>query len=554
MHPFDEQIPESGDVETLRGQLRELEDIVHAIREGIVDAFVVGENQQERIYTLTGIDHPYRILVESMHDGAAALNHDGRIIYANPSLGRILETSIEAIVGSTFDRFVAPADLDRYRTMLAHGAGDSAEVKLLTGDGQELPVNLSSQSADLGNVKGLSLVVTDLSHQKKHDQIVASERLARAILAQAAEAIVVCDESGVVTHASKPAETLCGRALVGERFQDVFPLSDDDGVVEIDAILGRPDGIAGHEVRFTCADDRVASLLLSSSPLVDDAGSVLGTVLILTDFTERKQAEQTLRNLNEVLEERIAQRTETLEQRNRELQSFAFVASHDLQEPLRKIQSFASLFRSDHEDRLDEQGQFYLDRIENAAARMSQLLADVLAFSRISTRQQPFEIVSLDEVLQDALMDLEVVIAETKATVDVDAPVSLSCDRSQIRQLMNHLVQNAIKFRRAGLNPHVRISAQMETDVVASRHPADGAPRRICRIVVEDNGIGFQPRFVERIFEPLQRLHARDAYPGTGIGLAICRRIVERHDGRITATSVPGQGSRFEVVLPLSSE
>ena len=547
MLPEESDAAEHLDVQLLQGHLSELEDIVRAIRGGIVDAFVVGEENRERVFTLTGTDHPYRMLVEAMQEGALALDNEGFIIYANPSIARMLGAPAADLHGHRFEEFVVPADRERVHALLTQELGDRAEVALVRTDGGSFPAHVSGRPADLGNVHGTSVVVTDLSHQKKQAEVLASERLARAILDQAAEAILVCDGDGRVTHASRQSELLCGRYPVSQPLCDLFPLQGEDGEVLTESdLLGV--SVVGREVTYRVADGRTVNLLLSCSPLVNDSGDILGTVLILTDFTERKQAELTLRNLNDVLEARIAERTATLEQRNRELQSFAFVASHDLQEPLRKIQSFASLFINEHEDTLTDDGRFYLDRIQNAAARMSQLLADVLAFSRVSTQQQPFERVRLQDVADEVLANLDLSIEEAGASVDVDAPVVVNADRSQLRLLFNHLIQNAIKFRRDGVPPHVRIRAKL--DHTASVHAPDTRVH-VCRLTVEDNGIGFQERFAERIFEPLQRLHGRGNYPGTGIGLSICRRIAERHNGTITATSTPGEGSRFEVIMPV---
>ena len=254
-----------------------------------------------------------------------------------------------------------------------------------------------------------------------------------------------------------------------------------------------------------------------------------------------RRSERELRLLNNQLEHRVARRTVELEARNRELQQFAYVASHDMQEPLRKIQTFASLAKEDFGDQIGDDGNHYLDRMQNAAERMSQLLADLLSFSRVATRQHPFVRTTAAAVMQEVLDDLDLTISQAGATVDVDADVPFHADVSQLRQLLNHLVMNAIKFRREDVSPHVRVYSEGRGD-------------EFVRLVVEDNGIGFDEEHAERIFEPFERLHGRGTYEGTGMGLAICRRIVERHGGTIEARSTPGSGSTFVITLPVKSE
>lgn len=279
-----------------------------------------------------------------------------------------------------------------------------------------------------------------------------------------------------------------------------------------------------------------------------ETGEPLRMIGVHYDINNRKHMEEALRSqekvlreINRTLEQRVEQRTKALEKRNYELQQFAYVASHDMQEPLRKIQTFADLTRSDFAEQLGDEGLFYLDRMQNAAARMTQILQDLLAFSRVATHQQPFTWTSVGAVMDIVLADLDLVIEKTGATIEVDADVTLKADVNQLRQLLNHLVMNAIKFRRDNVPLIVRVTADRS-----------GGEKPLSRLIVEDNGIGFDEKYADRIFQPFERLHPKADYPGTGMGLAICRRIVERHGGTIRAESRPGKGSRFIVELPVS--
>jgi signal transduction histidine kinase len=222
---------------------------------------------------------------------------------------------------------------------------------------------------------------------------------------------------------------------------------------------------------------------------------------------------------------------------NAELEQFASIASHDLQEPLRKVQTFAAQVRATESDRLSEQGQDFLRRMSEAAGRMRALIDDLLTFSRVSTQAKPFAAVDLDAVVSPVLADLEVAIEESGARIDVGPLPTVEADATQMRQLLLNLIGNALKFRREGVAP----------EVVVRAHVADG----VAELTIADNGLGFDPQFATRIFRAFERLHGASAYPGTGIGLALCRKIVERHHGTLTADGVEGEGATFTIRLPL---
>jgi signal transduction histidine kinase len=239
----------------------------------------------------------------------------------------------------------------------------------------------------------------------------------------------------------------------------------------------------------------------------------------------------------------MAQRLEesyaALESRNRELQDFAFVASHDLQEPLRKIQAFGERLKTRYETSLGEEGRDYLNRMSNAAKRMQDLIQALLSYSRVTTKTEPFAKVDLNQVIKEVGTDLETRIEQTGGQVRVESTLpTVEADPNQMRQLFQNLIGNGLKFHREE-KPLIKI------------HGQSASFGGTYRIFVEDNGIGFDEKYLDRIFTPFQRLHGRDTYEGTGIGLAICRKIVERHGGSITATSMPGKGSTFIVNLPV---
>ncbi len=232
-----------------------------------------------------------------------------------------------------------------------------------------------------------------------------------------------------------------------------------------------------------------------------------------------------------------------LEQSNRELQEFASVASHDLQEPLRKIQAFGDRLEARCAAALDEQGRDYLARMQSAARRMRTLIDDLLTFSRVQTTGQAFLPVDLNAIAHEVKSDLEARIQQTGGEVRIGVLPTVHADPTQMRQLLQNLIGNGLKFHRPDAVPLVQVHAQL------GRPP--GGDAEVCQLTVEDNGIGFDDKYLGRLFQVFQRLHGRAEYEGTGMGLAICRRIVERHGGGITGHGIPGKGATFLVTLPV---
>ncbi|HEV3468033.1 MAG TPA: ATP-binding protein [Pyrinomonadaceae bacterium] len=263
--------------------------------------------------------------------------------------------------------------------------------------------------------------------------------------------------------------------------------------------------------------------------------SVAGQVAVAF---ERRRAEVALRRSEAELKVFAAK----LESSNRELQDFASVASHDLQEPLRKIQAFGDRLKTKYGDALGDGGRDYLERMQNAASRMQTLINDLLTFSRVTTKAQPFVAVDLREVAGGVVSDLEARVERSGGRVEMGEMLTLEADPLQMRQLLQNLIGNALKFHRPGEPPLVRVWCERAASVAGD----------LCRIHVADNGIGFDEKYLDRIFTVFQRLHGRQAYEGTGVGLAVCRRIAERHGGSITAASQPGRGSTFLVTLPVT--
>ncbi len=289
---------------------------------------------------------------------------------------------------------------------------------------------------------------------------------------------------------------------------------------------------------FTCqiatdSGDEIGALSRDVQEMARNLQNVTASRDELDREIERRK--RTEKQLKETLSE--------LEQSNQELEHFAYVASHDLQEPVRKIMAFGERIEEKCLDKFEGREREYLERITDAAARMKQLINDLLTLSRITTRGKEFEETDLESVAREVVSDLEMQIEDVDGTVEIGGLPEIEADATQMRQLLQNLISNALKFHREGVPPVVEIDATEEMQ----------DERTFCRLTVSDNGIGFDEQYLDRIFTIFQRLYPRGEYKGTGIGLALCQKIVNRHNGEITAESTPGKGTTFIVTLPVEN-
>jgi PAS domain S-box-containing protein len=387
--------------------------------------------------------------------------------------------------------------------------------------------------------------VLELHVQARTQQLQKLQRAYELILNSAGEGICGLDGEGKVTFANPAAAKMLATKvseLVGKTAQAVFP-----NLVPGGNVAGAGEGNQPSVVTVTRTDQTRFTAEYVRTPIRENE-RIIGEVLMFKDITERKRSEESL-----------AQKAAELARSNAELEQFAFVASHDLQEPLRKIQAFGDRLKAKCDAVNLQDGRDYLDRMQNAAARMQTLIYDLLTFSRVISRNEPFVPVDLKRVTQEVISDLEVRIEKSGAKIELGDLPTIEADAPQMRQLLLNLIGNALKFHAPGKSPVVQVSARMISAAAGAKGSAGGevtghaAGTTCCELTVKDNGIGFDEKYLDRIFAVFQRLHGRQEYEGTGIGLAVCRRIVDRHGGRITAHSKPGEGATFIVTLPASA-
>jgi light-regulated signal transduction histidine kinase (bacteriophytochrome) len=261
------------------------------------------------------------------------------------------------------------------------------------------------------------------------------------------------------------------------------------------------------------------------------------------EIRERKMSEEKVKELNRQLLENI----DHLETANKDLDRFAFMSSHDLQEPLRKIRTFCDLLYSKYEHLFDENAARYLNRIQKAAERMQALIKDILEFSKVSSDKNVFVNTDLNTIVEEVLADMDSTVQEKKAKVDVKRLPSLEVNPGLMAPLFSNLIGNAIKYRKKNIDPVISIYADQEFTPLDS----GSSQGKFCRIFIEDNGIGFDQKYSEQIFDMFVRLHGNSEYEGTGIGLALCKQIVEHHNGYISALSKENDGTTFIISLPM---
>ncbi len=308
-----------------------------------------------------------------------------------------------------------------------------------------------------------------------------------------------------------------------------------------------------NEVRYFHKDGSVVWVCCRGKVIEwDEDGKPLRMVGSHVNITSQKEVEQSILESEErfrlaaegrkKIDEELQNHALELERYNEELEQFAYIASHDLQEPLRKIQAFAERLAGKYADSLDDKGREYLDRMQNAANRMQNLIRDLLVLSRVTSQAKPFERIDLRQIAREVVNDFETHIEDLRAEVVIKDLHSIVADPVQIRQLFQNLIGNALKFHKDDVPPKVIVSGAIV------EHPGT---RPEYRIQIEDNGIGFDEKYLDRIFMPFQRLHGRMAFNGTGMGTAIVKKIVDRHGGSITARSSPGKGATFIITLPV---
>ena len=524
-------------------------------------------------------EHWLATVLNSIGDAVIATDEQSQITFMNP----VAETltgwvDAEAVGQPLAEVFQAVAEDTRQSVLneveaVFHSniSTNLADVLLRDREGIERPIeeSIAPIQDDEGNSIGTVLVFRDISERRRIDKSLReSEEKYRLLFENSPESITLIGLDGTILDCN-PATLRLRDApkedIIGQQFIDIGALQVEDleHYMQLFSQLIQGETINSIHVEIRGPQDDPRWLEVFPVLLKQD-DEIFAIQAISRDITERKLAEDELHRYQENLEDLVADRTAALEvmngelqreiterelaqeimmhqtqqlaQSNAELEQFAYVASHDLREPLRKIKSYTELLAKRYDGQLDERADKYIFYIVDGATRMQQLIADLLTYSRAGRAELVLEEVPFTAVVDKALNDLELAIRESEAKITWDEMPTLSLDVQQMTRVLQNLIGNAIKFRGEKV-PEVHISSQQQGDE--------------WHFVVSDNGIGIDPQYLERVFLIFQRLHTRTDYPGTGIGLAVCKKIVENHNGRIWAESEPDQGTTFHFTLPL---
>jgi PAS domain S-box-containing protein len=489
-------------------------------------------------------------IVESSGDVILSKDLEGRILTWNRGAERLFGYTAAEMIGQSALTLIPPElhgqEAEILERIRQGRPFERLETVRLTRDGRRIPVALSvSPIKDReGNVIGAAKIIHDIADIVAAREALAREKeLLRATLASIGDGVIVTDVGGRISFLNKEAERLTGWTTAdarGKALPEVFKIINEDtrAVVEnpVDKVLrfGTIVGLANHTI-LIARDGRETPIDDSAAPIQDSGGPVHGVVLVFRDFTEQKRAEEEIRQLNASLERSVARRTEQLQETVQELETFSYTVAHDLRAPLRTMHRSAEVLLLEQAPRLSDEGGDFLRRIAESSGRMDQLIQDLLAYSRVTRSELRSVPVAPRTILSDLVAQMSPEIRERQAEIEIDETLPpVLADPVLLSQVFTNLLSNAMKFVPEGTAPRVRVHAQRVNGLQ--------------RIWVEDNGIGIDPRYRERLFRLFERLDS--TYPGTGIGLAIVKRAVERMGGAVGFEVGKDAGSRFWIELP----
>lgn len=517
-------------------------------------------------------------ILNSIGDAVIVTNQQAQITFMNPVAEALTGWSLaEAHQQNVYEVFHLVDEVTGQpqtnlveTVMAASQVWQGGNLVLVRRNGEKRPIekNVAPIQDENGRISGAVLTFRDVSEKRQAEKSLrASEEKYRLLFNTSPESITVVGLDGLILDCNEATARLRQRPkneIIGQPFTEVELLKAEDLPQYMALFTQLLQGEPVNPITVELQDDAQQSQWIESFPtLLRQEGQPTAIQVISRDITERKTAENELHHYQENLEALVECRTAALEtlnaqlqqeakereraqelmarqaqhlaRSNAELEQFAYIASHDLREPLRKVQSYTELLVKRYGGQLDERADKYIFYIVDGTTRMQQLITDLLTYSRLGRAEFELKETDVTGVLHKTLQDLEVAIRETNASVTWDTLPTMAVDGSQINRLFQNLIGNALKFCQAD-PPQIHISAQRQGHE--------------WHFTITDNGIGIDSQYLERIFLIFQRLHTRSEYPGTGMGLAICKKIVENHNGRIWATSQLGQGTTFHFTLP----
>jgi PAS domain S-box-containing protein len=464
-----------------------------------------------------------RSLLEASVDPLVTIGPDGRITDVNRATEQVTGRPRQELVGTDFSDYFTDSEKARagYREVFEKGEVRDYALEIKGRDGRTTPVlyNATVYRDEAGKVVGVFAAARDVTDRRRAEETLRRVgAYNRSLLEASVDPLVTIGPDGRITDVNRATETITGRPrqeLVGTDFSDYFtePEQARAGYREV----FEKGEVRDYALEVKGRDGKATPVLYNATVYRDEGGKVIGVFAAARDVSELKR----------IMAE--------LQRSNADLEQFAYVASHDLQEPLRMVGSFTQLLGERYRGKLDEKADKWIGYATQGAATMQRLIDDLLAYSRVRTRAKPLEPVDSSAALDEALANLRLALQESRAEVSREPLPRVMADQGQLVHVFQNLIGNALKFHGAE-PPRIRVAARR------------GGPDWV--FSVQDNGIGIEPQYFDRIFMIFQRLHARNEYPGSGVGLAICKQVVQRHGGRIWVESVPGQGSTFRFTMP----
>jgi two-component system CheB/CheR fusion protein len=411
-------------------------------------------------------------------------------------------------------------------------------------------------------VEELSASNQELGH--RNDELNHSRKYSEAIITTVREALLVMDKDFRVKSANSSYYKTFRKTKEETESKLFFELEDNQwDIPELRLLLTKTlqekDFYESYEVKLKFSFLGVRTMLLNARRILKEDNNEQLILLAIEDITERSILEAKLKIFSEELENKVQARTQLLkesnsdlEHSNKNLEQFAFIASHDLQEPLRKIKTFSNMLSNSLGDRLSKEGSVLIDKICASSDRMSVLINDVLKFSRIENVKNKFVEINANDILKNVLNEFNVLITQKNAVVNTNTLPVIDAIPLQLYQLFYNIISNSLKFAQVNLRPIITISSRNLDEAEISKYPSLNPHLSYCEILFEDNGIGFNNQYKEKIFLIFTRLHTRDKFPGTGIGLGLCKKIALNHQGDIIAEGRENEGSSFHVILPIT--
>jgi PAS domain S-box-containing protein len=491
----------------------------------------------------------YRRLFEAAKDGILILDVEtGRINDVNPFLIKLLGFSKEEMMGKTVGELSPFKDIEENKVMLSRLQKDGfvryEDLPMETRDGRKVAVEFVCNVYKAGDVNVIQCNVRDITVRKQTEAAIS--RLA-SIVEFSDEAIIGKDLNSIVTSWNRGAEKIFGYTageMVGASIMRLIPADRQDEENRILQKVKRGERVEHFDTLRQAKDGRLINISVTASPIKDPAGKVTGVSKVARDISERKVVEEKIRQLNVELEQRVAERTAQLKSANEELEAFSYSVSHDLRAPLRHVMGFVSLLQNDAGPSLSEKNSKYLTTISNSAKRMGDLIDDLLTFSRVGRAEIQKANVNLDDLVGDTLGDFQAEIKERKVEWIINPLPMVRADRALLRLVLVNLISNAVKFTGQ------RAEAKIEIGCVESDEGRATGGKSETVIFVRDNGAGFDPEYVHKLFGVFQRLHSNAEFEGTGIGLANVQRIIQRHGGRVWAEGKVEGGATFYFSIP----